>query len=230
MKRIKKYRLFFVLLCITIILICSPIYVTRFKSDRNFIVGNEILLNLNLSNKSKKENIEKITRYVVQHFKTPLKNLTKEKTFHEMISDGYGFCDQQASTLLALANYAGIRGRLVFLYGEDSISHHSVAEIYIDKWYMVDPFFEVKSGSSFLLPSIQEVIVNNKKLNQFHYDTSLIRQDQYYNLFTPKYPYKIIHENYVKYSKTEQIYQAYLLLWMKIVGEKGIQLIKKHSK
>ena len=229
MQKIKQYRLLIILPCITIILVCLPIYITRFKSDRNFLVGNEILLNLNLSNKSKKESIEKIARYVVEHFKTPLKNSTKEKPFHEMISDGYGFCDQQSSVLLALANYAGIRGRLVFLYGEDSISHHSVAEIYIDKWYMVDPFLEVNSDPSFLLPSIQEVILNKKILNQLQYDTSSINQDEYYNLFTPKYPYKIIHENQVKYSKIEQIYQNYLLLWMKVLGKKGVQLIKKYS-
>lgn len=229
MLKVKKYRLF-ILSLFLIFFILSPIYIARYKLDRNFIVGNEILLNLNLSNKNKKEDVEKIAKYVSQHFKTPRESITKEKTIHEMIAQGFGFCDEQASVYLALANYAGIRGRLVFLFGEDSISHHSVAEIYIDKWYMVDPFLEVSKDLSFLLPSVNEVIENKTLINQFNINTSLIHKYQYKNLFTSKYPYKIIHENFVEYSKIEQIYQSYLLFWMKLVGKKGTALLKRYSK
>lgn len=229
MLKVKKYRLFILALLFLLFILSSPIYIARYKIDRNFIVGNEILLNLNLSNKNKKEDVEKIAKYVVQHFKTPSESLTTEKPIHEMIAQGYGFCDEQASVFLALANYAGIRGRLVFLFGSDSISHHSVAEIFIDKWYMIDPFLEAKLESSFLLPSIHEVILNQKLTNQIHFDTSLIHKFHYQNLFTSQYPYQIIHENFVKYSKTEKTYQSYLLFWMKYVGKNGINVFKRYS-
>jgi len=54
---------------------------------------------------------------------------------------GMGACDQMANTLITLARKGGIKGRLIFLYGYDSVSHHSVCDLYIDgKFRIFDPF------------------------------------------------------------------------------------------
>ncbi|MBL7068277.1 MAG: transglutaminase domain-containing protein [Candidatus Omnitrophica bacterium] len=54
---------------------------------------------------------------------------------------GMGSCDQMANTLITLARKANIKGRLIFLYGYDSVSHHSVCDLYIDgRFRIFDPF------------------------------------------------------------------------------------------
>jgi hypothetical protein len=68
---------------------------------------------------------------------------TKDLSPLEVIADGHGWCDQQANVMITLAGMGGIEGNLLFLYGYDSISHHSVCELEVNgKFLLFDPFYQ----------------------------------------------------------------------------------------
>jgi len=108
-----------------------------------------------------------------------------------------GSCDQQAWLLIELARAYGISGRLVFLYGADSVSKHSVAELYINKhWQMYDPYYGI------VLSNNEGVIQGLKELTR---QPGLLKTGRrviltghgvpdevaYAGLFESKYPYQV---------------------------------------
>ncbi len=209
----RKYRKFKLISGITFflfLLLISIFYLSKSKVDKNFILGKSIIIQLKKNSLTDKELVDSIAYFVAKNFTTPKKPSVHEREFHELIKDKNGFCDEQASVFLSLCNYANLKGRLIFLYGADSISHHSIAEIYIDKWYSVDVFFEIKKNNSFLLPSIKSIIKNQFVINTFKFPKNSISYNDYYLLFDSTYPYRIVKYNQVKYSKIEKFYQNYL--------------------
>lgn len=109
---------------------------------------------------------------------------------YEILEKGYGACDQKALVLLALAEHKGIEGHLVYLYGYDSVSHHTVAELKINNsWAMLDPYFQHQFWlSANTLASVQDIV--DHKVHAI--DLPLIDSANYARLFDTQYPYKVV--------------------------------------
>jgi hypothetical protein len=113
---------------------------------------------------------------------------TKDLSPLEVIADGHGWCDQQANVMITLAGLGGIDGNLLFLFGYDSISHHSVCELEVEgKHLLFDPFyhasFKTRSGEGAGL---------NDLLNGDHGPGPITGAvpDDYFRLFETTYPAK----------------------------------------
>lgn len=214
------FKIYFSIFIVVILFagIIFPAYIIRTKIDQNYIVGRSTINKLAKSSGTKKELANAIVKFVSESFETPNQPLP-ERELHQLLRDKEGFCDEQANVVLALCNYANIKGRLVFLNGSDSISHHAVAEIHLDKWYQVDPFYEINFKGSFLIPSISSIKSDLKLVKEFHFKNPPSNLNIYKNLFKSDYPEKIILYNDIEYSKNEKLYQRYIDYWLKIVGE-----------
>ena len=109
---------------------------------------------------------------------------------YEILEKGFGACDQKALVLVALAEQAGIEGHLVYLYGYDSISHHTVAELKINQsWAMFDPYFQYQFWTSAnTIASVKDIVDQKVKV----VNLPLIDSAKYARLFETRYPYKVI--------------------------------------
>jgi len=214
------YKIYFFIFIVILLFagIIFPSYIIRTKIDQNYIAGKSIVNKLEKSSVTKKELANAIVKFVSDSFKTPNQPLP-ERELYQLIKDKEGFCDEQANVVLALCNYANIKGRLVFLYGADSISHHTVAEIHLDKWYQVDPFYKITFKGSFIIPSISSIKSDLKLVEEFHFKNPTLNLNVYRNLFKSDYSENIILYNDVEYSKNEKLYQRYIDYWLKVVGE-----------
>jgi len=158
----------------------------------------------------------RIYEFVINNISVPQQNFqSRDENPFDIILDGFGYCDQQANALISLAGMAGIKGNLIFLYGSDSISRHSVCELKIkDKYIMFDPFYD----QLFLtinnnLASIDDIQNGNIKYPQ---DSSSIPK-RYFRLFEKKYPYKIFMTNKISFSK--RVVRNFIDGWCNIFGE-----------
>jgi len=88
--------------------------------------------------------------------------------------------------LLALCEAAGFSGRMIWLYGSDSISHHTVAEVFYDgKYHMVDPFYKLRYYlADAKIASVDDIIAG--KTNAFNELPPTLQA-----LYGKKYPLKI---------------------------------------
>lgn len=160
---------------------------------------------------------------VIQCFDFVCKNVSAQKK-HEKVQDlspldvftsGVGFCDQQANLLITLVEKGGLEGNLIFLFGLDSVSRHSVCEIKIqDKYIMFDPFYHLffftKTNTLASIEDIQNRNIQNLE-NQYI-------KCSYLNLFADKYPYKIYKRNrtngiYWIINKTLYFWQGFFGKW-----------------
>lgn len=93
--------------------------------------------------KTDEEKAIRLFNYVCTHiFKVTGVYAVNEFPLNDIVR-GTAYCDQQANSLLWLARKAGIKGRLIFLRGYDSVSHHSVCDLYIDGRYRIfDPYYD----------------------------------------------------------------------------------------
>lgn len=135
----------------------------------------------------------RIYLYVRKHLKTPdAGQLVKDQNVLEILKTGIASCDQQVDVMITLAAVCGIKGRMVFLYGSDSISHHTTGELKIkEKWCMYDPFYaNIFVNNVGEIASADDIVKNRAEL----IDTLYFDQD-YYNLFAPKYNYRIFMDN-----------------------------------
>lgn len=109
---------------------------------------------------------------------------------YEILEKGFGACDQKALVLVALAEQAGIEGHLVYLYGYDSISHHTVAELKVNQsWAMFDPYFQHQFWTSAnTIASVKDIVDQKVKV----VNLPLIDSAKYARLFETRYPYKVI--------------------------------------
>ena len=103
--------------------------------------------------------------------------------------EAYGSCDQQAHLLISLAALKGIEGRIIFLFGADSITHHSVAELKIDNnWAMFDPFYDfVYIQKDSQIASVEYLVENDIEFS----DLEKISALAYAKLFDKQYPYQV---------------------------------------
>lgn len=124
------------------------------------------------------------------------KNITQPKPDDEIIDIhpievlnlGYGSCDQQAHLMVLLGEQMNINGHIVFLKGYDSISHHSVAELYIDeRWMMFDPFYKVNFLEKQMKLGVADLCLQPNLI----YHTTLIDSLTYAKLFQTTFPFQI---------------------------------------
>lgn len=157
----------------------------------------------------------RIYLYVRKHLKMPDPGqLVKDYNALETLKSGIASCDQQVDVMITLAAVCGIKGRMIFLYGTDSISHHTTGELKInEKWCMYDPFY----GNVFVnnhgeIVSVDGIVKSRAEL----IDTSHFDQD-YYNLFAPKYDFRIFMDNQPGLMRTAS--RILIKLWCRILNK-----------
>lgn len=113
----------------------------------------------------------------------------------EIIADGYGWCDQQANVMITLAGLGGINGDLLFLFGYDSLSHHSVCELEVDgKYRLFDPFYHASFRTSTgQLAGLNDLLQGDNAPDPI---TGTVPED-YFRLFENAYPPQIYLSNRV---------------------------------
>ena len=159
--------------------------------------------------------IMKLYEFVIENSSVPPRSYKfKDVNPFEILKDGIGFCDQQANLLITLAGIGGIKGNLVFLYGYDSVSHHSVCELELnDKFRMFDPFYKMFFlTNSNTLASFNDI--QNGKI-KFPQNSSLLPRE-YFKLFEKQYPKKIFMTNNISTSK--KVMRKITSIWYSIFG------------
>jgi hypothetical protein len=111
---------------------------------------------------------------------------------YDVLTHKTASCDQQVWLLMHLLQLEDIDARMVFLYGYDSVSHHTVTEVKINgKWIMLDPFyFHHYSNNQGKIASVDDIISGNIPLRDYY-----AMPESYRNLFAKQYPYKIHSDN-----------------------------------
>ena len=149
-------------------------------------------------------------KFVNENVSVPNENfIAKDDNPFDIIIDGVGYCDQQANILITLACVGGIKGNLVFLYGFDSVSHHSVCELKINgKYRMFDPFYKL----FFLTKSHNMAGINDiQKGNLMGLTDISSMPKNYFRLFEAKYPNRIFISNNFSFSK--KVFRKILRTW-----------------
>lgn len=142
-----------------------------------------------------------LNRYVTQNIEPFTSGMKSQTNFpFQILIEGIAYCDQHANVLLSLVEKGGIQGNLIFLRGFDSISHHSVCEIYFDGGYkMFDPIFRTTfQNKKNQLASISEIqdraIIYPQNLNGL--------PPNYFQFFEKTYPYQICKSNELPFYRT----------------------------
>ena len=165
--------------------------------------------------------------YVVSRLKYPTKNhLPIDDNCFQILKYQFASCDQQSNVLIYLSSIAKMEGRLLFLYGSDSISHHSVAELKIGNSYRV------------FCPYFKKVFYNRKKnlatMTEIQHKNLIdqnitippkvyLTQSEYYQLYDTLFSYKVFKDNREKLSKKEKGNRFYFDVWYSIVGDLGMK-------
>ena len=224
--RVKKNILFiFILLFIGITFYSIPFILVRFKKlDFAYTVLYSIAKKESYKANSQEEKVVKLYNYIQKHLKKPLKSTSNDiKILGESgkhLLTGHGYCDEQCNTLLSLVSTLNIKGRLIFLYGNDSISHHSVCEIMIDDRYcMFDPFYGITiRDHTGKLVNVKAITANVNLIKQLPKNTG-ISKNEYQALYTNKHAYKIAKYNQIIQLPTEKRIHSFYTLWYSVFGE-----------
>ncbi len=160
--------------------------------------------------------IIQVYMFVIENISAPPQNFKlRDGNPFDIILDGVGSCDQQANVLLTLAGISGIKGNLLFLYGYDSVSHHSVCELQLnDKYKMLDPFY----NQLFLTTNNNLASVNDIQNGNIKYpkDSSSMPSG-YFRLFEKKHPIKIFMTNKISFPK--KVVRKIINIWCSIFGD-----------
>ena len=99
--------------------------------------------------KSDREKAIKLFDYIDTHVfhKNRMDIAAIDVHFLKHLIRGTGYCDEQALTLMDLARKVSIRARVLYLRGYDSVSHHSVCDLYIDGKFRI---FDLNYGYLFI--------------------------------------------------------------------------------
>jgi hypothetical protein len=126
------------------------------------------------------------------------KHKPKDLSPFEILKYKYAWCDQQSYVLSSLARLANIDGRIIFLYGNDTISRHTVCELNVKGKYRVfcPLFHKVFYTKQMNLASIKD-IQNDNLINHKVYipQQCKLNQSAYYKLFSKEIPYKVFNTN-----------------------------------
>lgn len=149
----------------------------------------------------------------------------KDISVYDLLIYKYAFCDQQANVLMSLARFKNIDGRIVFLYGIDSVSHHSVCELKVEgKYRMFGAYFnQMFYNKDSTLASVRDIqqnkIIKREVILPKRFNLS---SDDYFDLYDKKYPYRIFKYNDVHPTFRENIGYIILDSWHHVFGELGV--------
>jgi hypothetical protein len=83
-----------------------------------------------------------VTQYVRPQDASPSPVISDD--YYNILKRGSGYCDQSAYVFSVLSTRLGIPARMIMLQDRDGISHHTAAEVYLDKkWQYIDPWLGV---------------------------------------------------------------------------------------
>lgn len=150
---------------------------------------NLIAHQLQTRNKSEKELALSIYDYVRSTVNHPdVGQKIAEMHPVEVLNLGKGSCDQMAHLMIFIARAGGLNGRMVFLFGSENVSRHTVAELQIDeKWAMFDPYYQHIAKYESQILSVDEIVQQQFVFN----NNPLIDSLTYNSYFDDKFPAKI---------------------------------------
>ncbi|MFN4122992.1 MAG: transglutaminase-like domain-containing protein [Flavobacteriales bacterium] len=167
---------------------------------------NLIAHQLKTGNKSEKELALSIYDYVRSAIKHPDAG-QKILEMHpvEVLKMGRGSCDQMAHLMIFISWAGGLDGRMVFLFGSENISRHTVAELMVDgKWAMFDPYYQHIAVDEGRLLSVDEIVRQTFAFG----DNPLIDSLTYNSYFDKKFPSKVHPLD--RETKREKVMHFYL--------------------
>ena len=83
-----------------------------------------------------------VTQYVRPQDASPSPVISDD--YYNILKRGSGYCDQAAYVFSVLSTRLGIPARMIMLRDHDGVSHHTAAEVYLDKkWQYIDPWLGV---------------------------------------------------------------------------------------
>jgi len=150
----------------------------------------------------------------------------KDSSPYEILKYKYAWCDQQSYVLSSLARLANIDGRIIFLYGKDTISRHTVCELKVKGKYRVfcPLFHKVFYTKQMNLATINDVqndnLINRKVFisNQFNFT-----EKTYYELFNRKIPYKVFNTNKIESTNENKFGDWFFKKWYSVFGNVGLK-------
>jgi hypothetical protein len=199
-------KLFLGFFLIIILMYSLPFfYLVTIKPDARTLNGERLIyylvtreeLKTSSSPKKKVMDLLRITKRLIRN-PYPAEKVNDVSRLH-IIESGYGFCDQQANVFLALCEANGFQGRMIWLFGEDSISHHTVSEVfYDDKYHMFDPFYmKWFHKNNHEIASVNDIIIGNIDSVEFKRMPKEQRQ-----LYGKNYPWKIAKRTSIMMDKS----------------------------
>lgn len=114
-----------------------------------------------------------VTQYVRPQDASPSPVISDD--YYNILKRGSGYCDQAAYVFSVLSHRLGIPARMIMLQDRNGISHHTAAEVYLDKkWQYIDPWLGVwphqKDGRGY---SRYEFAHDQSALERFGYGPGL---------------------------------------------------------
>jgi hypothetical protein len=206
-RRIRLISKLFLCFILIIILVYSLpfIYLASIKPDARTLNGERLIyylvtrneLKTKSSSKSEIMDLLRITKKLIRN-PYPNEKVNDVSRLH-IIKSGYGFCDQQANVFLALCEANGFQGRMIWLFGEDSISHHTVSEVfYDDKYHMFDPFYmQWFHTNNQEIASVNDIISGNIDSVEF-----IRMPKEQRKLYEKNYPWKIAKRTSIMMDKS----------------------------
>ena len=83
-----------------------------------------------------------VTQYVRPQDASPSPVISDD--YYNILKRGSGYCDQAAYVFSVLSTRLGIPARMIMLQDQNGVSHHTAAEVYLDKkWQYIDPWLGV---------------------------------------------------------------------------------------
>jgi hypothetical protein len=226
MKNLKKSLVVFIfLLVFTSIFYYLPYYiVSNKKIDFSNIVLSSIAYKETQNKTKELDKAISIYSYIHKHIKKPenskiyYTNILGQSCKYLLAQKAY--CDNQCNELLEIAYHANIYGRLLFLFGKDSISKHAVCELKVDnKFIMFDPYFGiVLQNNSKILLGIKEICAGNVIFPNTFFRNK-IEKYKYQCLYKMKYPYVIVKNNQLFKTAEEKRMISIYKFWYSVFGE-----------
>jgi hypothetical protein len=142
----------------------------------------------------------RIFTFVSENVSVPLQgHPVKDGSPFDILCKGYGYCNQQAHLLITIAAMGEMKGNLIFLRGYDSVSHHSVSELYIgDKYIILDPFYhQIFNTKKNEMAGFRDIAIGDCKPSKN--ESSL--PEEYFQYFEKKFPPQIYITNEVSFQK-----------------------------
>lgn len=154
------------------------------------------------------------------------KHKPKDASPFDILKDKYAWCDQQSYVLSSLARLANIDGRIIFLYGNDTISRHTVCELKVKGKYRVfcplfHKVFYTKKMNLAAIKDIQNDNLIDRKISiskGFNFN-----EKSYYELFSRKIPYKVFNTNKKNPSTENSFGDLYFKKWYSFFGDFGLK-------